>query len=258
MNKLKIMNKADTLNISIFGEIGGWAGEVDTSALLKTISDFKGTAIDVEIHSGGGDVFDGLAIYNALLIHPANVTVTVQGLAASAASVIAMAGDTIKMPENAFMMVHQAWSIAMGTADNMRETADLIDRINGTIADIYTKKTGRDYKDVADDMKAETWLDAEQAFTLGYADEVIAEVKIAAQVAVKNPPPAYATTDDLTSVRGIEKALKAHGFGAGESKKIISFFKQEKQADEHQQIAGRIDGLIGKLAGGKPAEPAGR
>lgn len=173
--------------ISIFDEIGFW-GVTAASFIgeLKALGDV--TEIDVMINSPGGSVFDGLAIYNALRQHPANVTVKVMGVAASAASFIAMAGDKIVMPENAFMMVHNPMGGVFGNADDMRDWADTLDKIAASLIGIYVARTGKSESEVKDLLDAETWMTAAEAKELGFADEVEAEMKIAAAFDVEQLP----------------------------------------------------------------------
>lgn len=127
--------------------------------------------IDVRINSYGGEVFDALAIYNALKRNPANVTVHIDGVAASAAADIAMAGDEIRIASNAFLMIHNAWSIAIGEADDMRKEADFLDKINSVLADIYTARNG-DREQVVEWLNAETWFTAREAIDAKFADSL--------------------------------------------------------------------------------------
>jgi ATP-dependent Clp endopeptidase proteolytic subunit ClpP len=126
----------------------------------------------VRINSPGGAVFDGVAIYNTLKGHKAKVDVLVEGLAASIASVIAMAGDTIRVGHGAMFMIHNPWTIAMGDADDMRETADMLDKVGESLIDIYHTRTGIDDKELRKLLDAETWLTASEAVAQGFADEI--------------------------------------------------------------------------------------
>lgn len=130
--------------------------------------------IVLNLNSPGGDVFDGIAIFNDLLAHPAKVVVRVNGLAASAASLIAMAGDEIEIAESAFFMIHNAWSIAIGDTRELTARAKLLKTIDGKLADVYAGRTGQDIADVRQQMDDETWLTAEDAVDQGFADKLIA------------------------------------------------------------------------------------
>lgn len=179
-NWYSIKAKADqkTAEISIYDEIGYWG--VTAKQFIGDLKALDATAIKLAINSPGGSVFDALAIYNALRQHPAAVEVTIMGVAASAASVIAMAGDTIVMPENAFMMIHNPLNLAYGNADDLREMADVLDKIAASLIGIYAKRTGLPEDEIKALLDAETWLNAEEAVTKGFADELQAELKVAA------------------------------------------------------------------------------
>jgi ATP-dependent Clp endopeptidase proteolytic subunit ClpP len=157
--------------ITIFDEIGFWGVTAGTFQKdLKALGDVE--QIDVLVNSPGGSVVDGLAIYNMLSQHPATVNVKVMGIAASAASFIAMAGDSIEMPSNTFMMVHSPMSGVFGNADEMRDTADVLDKIEASILGIYAKRTGKSDEDLKALLKAETYMTAAEAVELGFATKV--------------------------------------------------------------------------------------
>jgi len=125
-------------------------------------------------------VFDGVAIYNTLLRNDARVIVDVDGIAASIASIIAMAGNEINIAANGFMMIHDPWTVAMGTANDLREQADVMDKVRGTLLDTYMLRATVERDEVSDKMAAETWLTADEAVELGLADSMTEEVKLAA------------------------------------------------------------------------------
>jgi len=149
---------------------------------LKALGDVED--IDIRINSNGGSVFDGLAIYNALKRHPATKNVYVDGIAASIASIIAMAGDNITMGEGMFLMIHKASGMAVGNAQDMRELANILEGIDAQLVDIYANKTGIDAELINEMMDAETWLTATDAINLSFVDTVSASLKIAAHVDV--------------------------------------------------------------------------
>jgi ATP-dependent Clp protease, protease subunit len=136
--------------------------------------------INLRINSPGGSVFDGLAIYNQLKRHPARLEVDVDGLAASIASVIAMAGDEIRMADNAMMMIHDPHGMSAGDADDMRKTADLLDQVKVSIIDTYAKRTRAKSADLAKWMADETWFGAADAIAAGFADKVTDAQQVAA------------------------------------------------------------------------------
>lgn len=162
--------------IDIFGDIVSekWFDE-ETSAVsfrdaLKELGDVS--TINLSINSGGGSVFDGIAIYNMLKSHKATVNVYVEGLAASIASVIAMAGDTITMRSGSMMMVHMPWTLSQGNAEEMRKTADTLEKMGDNIVDIYSERTGITSDEIRNIMNDETWLSAEEAVEQGWATKL--------------------------------------------------------------------------------------
>lgn len=172
---LPMAAEADGDVISIYDVIGEdwWTGEGFTAKRAAAALRSIGTKpVTVKINSPGGDMFEGLAIYNLLREHPAKVTVDVMGIAASAASIIAMAGDEIRMGLGTFMMVHNAWGVVIGNRHDMRTAAELFDGFDGALADIYEARTGRKRKEITDLMDAETFLGAREAVDKGFADSI--------------------------------------------------------------------------------------
>jgi ATP-dependent protease ClpP protease subunit len=165
----------DPATISIFDVIGEdfWTGEGWTARRMAGVLRSIGKQdVVVSINSPGGDFFEGVAIYNQLREHPARVTVKVMGLAASAASLIAMAGDEIQIGRGAFLMVHNAWAQAVGNRHDMRGVADMLEPFDEAMSDIYAARTGRSKKKMAELLDAETWLNSAQAIDLGFADKI--------------------------------------------------------------------------------------
>lgn len=175
--------------IEILGEIGdsGWGGEFTTAKMVKDQLKAIGKApVLVTVNSPGGDAFEGIAIYNLLREHPAAITVHVLGLAASAASIIAMAGDTIRMGDSAFLMIHSSSGLVMGNQEDMREFADLLEKIDDSVAKLYATRTGKPVAAITEMMKKETWLSASEAVKAGFADSTVAEKK--AKAATNSAP----------------------------------------------------------------------
>lgn len=129
--------------------------------------------VEVNINSNGGDVFAASEIYTLLSQHSGMVTVNIQGLAASAASVIAMAGDVVHISPTAQIMIHKAWTIADGNADDMAHTSEFLEGIDDSIMNAYVAKTGLDKSELSNMMAKETWLTANQAVDYGFADDVM-------------------------------------------------------------------------------------
>lgn len=177
--------------LTIYGEIadsqGGWFsdGNEITPTSFKAELDALGdiTALNVYMNSPGGDVFAGQTIYSQLKRHPAMVNMHIDGLAASIASVIAMAGDTITMPANAMMMIHHPMSGVYGNAHEMRSMADTLDKVSESIQETYlAKASGMKTQDLVALLDAETWLTAQECLDLGLCDVVGEEIAIAASV----------------------------------------------------------------------------
>ena len=168
--KLRVENlTADTTaEVYIYEEIGYWG--VTAQDFVDVLRNVNASSIDLHINSPGGDVFDGVAIYNALADHPATVNVYVDGLAASAASFIAMAGDTVVMNRASQLMIHDASGFCIGNAADMAIMQGLLDRVSDTIAGIYSAKAGSDVAFWRDLMRAETWYSSAEAVTAGLAD----------------------------------------------------------------------------------------
>lgn len=164
--------------IALYGAIGWDVTAAGVRAALKDIGPV--TSLDIRINSNGGDVFEGFAIYNMLARAAAVRTVTVDGIAASMASFIAMAGTEIIMPSNAFMMIHNPSTIGVGDATQMRKCADLLDQLRAPMLATYTARTGRTPEEVAAMLDCETWFSGDQALEAGFADTVLAPVQAAA------------------------------------------------------------------------------
>ncbi|WP_455928796.1 ClpP-like prohead protease/major capsid protein fusion protein [Pseudomonas fluorescens] len=173
-----------SVEILLYDEIGGWGITAKQFAQdLAACGDVS--QINLRIHSPGGDVFAGMAIYNTLKAHPARVDVYIDGLAASMASVIAMAGDKVYMPTNAMMMIHKPWGAQGGDADDMRRYADLLDKVEGTLVQAYVSKTGKSAEEIHALLKDETWMDGGEAVAAGFADQLIDPLVAAAQLKSK-------------------------------------------------------------------------
>ena len=161
----------DRASIRIYDEIGMWG--VDADQFAKDVAAVSASTIEVAINSPGGSVFQGLAIYNTLRTHPARIVTRVDGVAASAASFIAQAGDDRIMVESSQMMIHNAMATAYGNADDFREVADFLDRQSTNIANLYASRSGMPADRYVEMMNAETWMTAEEAVAEGLADSVL-------------------------------------------------------------------------------------
>ena len=213
-----IRARVEGAEVSIYDEIGAYG--VSAKSFLDELAALPGEApLTLRLNSPGGSVFDAVAIYNALKRHAGPVSVWIDGIAASAASYIAMAGDEVVMPENAFLMIHDPSGVVCGSADDMRAMAEALDKIKGSLVAGYVAKSGGAEDDIAALMAKETWLDAAEAVELGFADRLAEPVRIAARFDIgrfRNAPPALVdatagsaegeddTADDAAN--GVERA----------------------------------------------------
>lgn len=211
MRWFQIQAKAkDAAEVLIYDRIGkGWDGNgigaKDFNESLKALGDVNN--ITLRINSPGGNVFDGVAVHNMLVNHKASITVHVDGIAASIASVIAMAGDKIIMPSNAMMMIHNPSGGVLGTAGDMRKMANTLDRVGESLVTSYTDRTRLSRDKIKAMMEAETWMSAQEARDLGFADEVAEPVQMAASYdlsAYKNAPRSFSNQHSPSEARKVD------------------------------------------------------
>ena len=175
-----IQNKAsETADIYIFDKIGMYG--VTAQDFIGEIKELKNTPINLRINSLGGDVFNGMAIYNVIKKREAKTTVYIEGIAASIATIIALGADEVVMSENSLFMIHNAWGGTMGDAKDMRKSAETLEKISTELTEIYMKKTGLSYDVVSNMMDEKTWLNSEEAYELGFVDTISDAIKIAAK-----------------------------------------------------------------------------
>jgi len=169
--------------ILLYDEIGFWGITArDFATALRDVGDGD---LTLRINSPGGEVFDGLAIYNALRNHRGKVTAVVDGLAASAASFIALAASEVVMSETAFLMIHNSQGLAYGDRNTMSEMVAVMSKLDGQLANIYASKSGKPAEEIAALMDAETWFTSSEAVETGLADRVDAGVAVTARAALK-------------------------------------------------------------------------
>jgi ATP-dependent Clp protease, protease subunit len=183
--------RAGGAEISIYDEIGAYG--VSAKGFLAELGALPDASpIDLRLNSPGGSVFDAVAIHNALKRHEGPVTVWIDGIAASAASYVAMAGDEIVMPENAFLMIHDPAGLVVGTAADMRAMAEALDKVKGSLLRGYAARSGKPEAEISALMAAETWFDAQDALALGLATRLAEPVRMAAAFDIarfRNAPP---------------------------------------------------------------------
>lgn len=184
--------------IYLHGVIGGWWGDIDATEFAKALSAITADTIHLRINSPGGDVFDARAMMTAIRQHSAKVVAHVDGLAASAATDVCMACDEVEISQGAFFMIHNAWTVAIGNKADMRETADLLEKVDGAITADYVARSGQSADQVRNWMDAETWFSADEALEHGFVDRVV-------DAAAKKPTTANAW--NLAAYQNAPKAL---------------------------------------------------
>jgi ATP-dependent Clp protease, protease subunit len=210
---IKAEKQNNTIEIfDIIDERGG-VGVGDIRERLKEIGNKRATVL---INSPGGDVPVGVSIYNELKTHEAGVDIKVMGIAASAASVIAMAGETIEMMQGSMMMVHNAWTVAFGNRHDMNYISGVLSKVDASMREIYAKKTGIDDAKLTELLDNETYLSGKEAVELGFATHVS-----------DDEPDRDKTNASLSALRTIEAALQAQGLSRSERRDILKTLKTE-------------------------------
>ena len=207
----------DDNSISVFDVIGQdyWGEGVTAKRIACALRAMNGADVTVNINSPGGDMFEGLAIYNLLREHKGEVTVKVLGVAASAASIFAMAGDTVQIARAGFLMIHNTWIMAVGNRNDLREYADTLEPFDRAMADIYAARTGAEAKAMAKLMDRETWIGGGDAVEQGFADELLASDQVDSK----------GGKAQACAARRMEAALRASGMPKSEAMRLISEFK---------------------------------
>lgn len=202
--KVRAKAEDDEATISIYEVIGEdyWTGGgVTVKRIDAALRSVGNRDVTVNINSPGGDVFEGIAIYNRLREHQGKITVKVFGLAASAASIIAMAGDNVQVGAASFIMIHNAWVLAVGNRHDLRDVAEFLEPFDRALADVYVARSQQPLEAVQAAMDAETWMSGGQAVELGYADALLAADEA---VTTDEPEP---EEDKVKAIRRAEAAL---------------------------------------------------
>ena len=205
-------------SISVYDAIGYdyWTGDgVTAKRIASALRNMGPGPVTVNVNSPGGDMFEGLAIYNLLREHDGEVTVRVLGIAASAASIIAMAGDKVQIARAGFFMIHNSWVMAVGNRNDLIETAAWLKPFDDAMASIYAAKTGQEIKAMAKLMDSETWIAGEAAVESAFADDLLPSDQVEKG----------AGKSQSSAVRRIEASLRASGMPKSEAMKLISELK---------------------------------
>lgn len=252
-NILMMKQEGEQGIIDIYGEIvpESWRFEGEMSALhfKDQLERFDNVSeITVNVNSPGGSVYEGVAIYNMLKRHNAHITVNVDGLAASIASVIAMAGDVVRMPENSMLMIHNAMTMQAGNADDMREAADLLDKVTGTIMTTYLEKSDKiNEATLKALMDAETWLTAEEALHYGLIDEIVASRELVACASEEQLNMFHKTPERFMKM--VETPEKT------EVKNALSDEEVEERIEQLEGLVGELESRLEKLEQPENKEP---
>lgn len=202
--------------ITIYDYIGddGWGGGFSTKRMAAALRSIGKKDVTVSINSPGGDFFDGVAMYNMLREHQAKVTVKILGLAASAASIIAMAGDNIQISEAGFLMIHNAWGLVVGNRNDLRKAADTFEKFDAAMADVYQARSGYDRAEIVKMMDSDTWINSSEAIDKGFANELM-PAKVLDDEGDNKKAQAIAR-------RQLENALAKQGFTRKDREKIVT------------------------------------
>lgn len=211
--EFRAAKEQDVGELLLYGELSNytWWGDEVTPKQFKEDLDALGdiSELRVYINSPGGDVFAGQAIYSILKRYQAQVNVYVDGLAASAASLVAMAGDKIIMPHNAMMMIHNPWTFVAGDASFLRQIADDLDKVRESMIAVYEEQTSLEKEKIIALLDAETWMTADEAVEMGFADEIEEAKHVAASVAGRGQLVINGIMMDLSQYRNPPKVLVA-------------------------------------------------
>lgn len=218
---IRALERGDNV-ITMFDVIGeDWwtGGGVTAKGVASQLRAIGPRPVEVQINSPGGDMFEGIAIYNVLREHPQPVTIKVMGMAASAASVITMAGDTIEVGAASFIMIHNCWVLAMGNRHDMQETAEFLAPFDAAMADVYAARTGQSVADVVKWMDAETYMSGSQAIERGFADALLSADQMTTD------PEAKATDQRVNDLRAMELQLVSAGLTRTQARDRINKIK---------------------------------
>ena len=172
-------NKDNSADLILYGDIGdSWLDDVSSKNIANELKNLDVSTINLRINSGGGDVFSAIAISNLLKNHKANIIAHIDGLAASAATIITSACDKVIMPKNALFMIHNPWTVVGGEAKDMIKTAEQLDKVKNSIINTYKSKTNLEIEEISKLMDEETWLDPYEAKEKGFIDEISDEENI--------------------------------------------------------------------------------
>ncbi|MCL1164953.1 Clp protease ClpP [Listeria monocytogenes] len=234
-SRLEFKNSSENPEVAelyLYGTIGnGWFDDITSGNVKEFLNTSDVSQLNVHVNSGGGDVFESIAIHNLLKSHSAKISIYIDGLAGSGASVIAMAGDEIIMPRNAMMMIHKAWTVAAGNADEFRKVANDMDKIDHAVTESYTGRFVGEREELVTLLTNEEWLTADECMALGFCDSV-GEI----QLNENEDEPEDSNENEAQTVASIVDKYKVV---ASTEKKII-----ETKNNIFKSIANRSDAFL--------------
>jgi len=237
----EIKAEEEDAEILIYDYIG-WPFN-DAGELTRKLSDLGGMPVNARIHSPGGDVFDAMAIYNAFKTYPGKVTMTVDSMAASSASIIMLAGKEVRAYKNSMIMVHEPWACLCGNQFELRDFADILGKISGNMVDIYSENSNLGKKAVKALLKGDgkqdgTYMTAKDAKEKGFIDTII-DSKTTAKAAFYTPYLAAERPDTLT-IKDAERALREAGFSRDKAKALLARGWQQAASDDFAEIGNLL------------------
>ncbi|MHB8110512.1 MAG: head maturation protease, ClpP-related [Syntrophorhabdaceae bacterium] len=242
----------DEAEVLIYDVIG-WPFN-DAGELVRALAELKQKTITVRINSPGGDVFDAMAIFNALQSHKSKIVTRIESLAASAASFIALAGKEVQAYQNAMVMIHNSWIYTAGNQYDLREMADILEKIDGNITDIYAANTSVGKREIKDMMKSVTWMTAKEAKEKGFIDTIIDGKAAKAQFDLSmfdNAPDIFTAAhhEGEPTQRQIEKVLRDAGLSKNKAQAVLAggwkALSGEQETQAVIESAQKIINLIG-------------
>lgn len=244
---IKAASSDEANTINIFGVIGEdfWTGDGWTAKRVSGLLRYIGSDQDVtvNINSPGGDMFEGLAIYNLLREHRGTVTTQVLGVAASAASVVAVGGDEVKIARAGFFMIHNAWALIAGNRHQLRDFADTLEPFDKAMADIYSSRTGSDLEEMAELMDNETWIGGSDAVEQGFADSLLASDEVG-----------HDKSESASAAAQLDRALAKTGMPRSERRRLLNQIKTNtpsavEDEDTPRAVSGEASKLSAQLRG---------
>jgi ATP-dependent protease ClpP protease subunit len=226
---LKINAAANVIQILDVIGFDYYDGGITAKTISDALEEMNGQDVEVVMNSPGGDMFEGIAIHNVLKSYEGKVTIDIIGIAASAASVIALAGDKIRIAETAFFMIHNAWTHASGDKAYFREMAEYLEPFDKSMGELYAKKSGIAFEEIVALMDKETFFSGSETVEKGFADEILNE----------EIEESEEKTKALKATRELEAALRTYGKSRSETKAILKEFSGKRNAtkqDEPQAV----------------------